>query len=308
MANFTSKFSPPGKQITVNGHKMHIYCMGKNKSHTVIMDAGVGRFSLDFVKPMIGISKFASVCAFDRAGYGWSEPSPLPRTSKNIINEMAELLKQAGKHGPYILVGHSGGGMYVRIFAHYYPEKVAGLILIDSAAVPADSLPELKSFQKRMTYQFQIMKIIAYVKFFNFLGLIDHHHKYIPSFIKKIDPSVQQAYIATLSQPAYYKTILDELSHFDHSSKEVWQQLNHIQSLGNIPLVILSSDYPLNMKNGMTRVSIEKINRYLKESQKKLLSLSSRSIHIAIPESTHDIHLDYPQAIVDAVQKIIEMQ
>jgi pimeloyl-ACP methyl ester carboxylesterase len=97
------------------------------------MEAGLGGTSLDWTRVQGPLSERCRVCAYDRAGYGWSEPGPLPRSSETIVGELHTLLERAGLPGPYLLVGHSFGGYHVRLFAARYPRETAALVLVDAS-------------------------------------------------------------------------------------------------------------------------------------------------------------------------------
>jgi pimeloyl-ACP methyl ester carboxylesterase len=107
------------------------------------LEAGVGNPWLAWYKVQPLVAQFARVCSYDRAGLGWSDPSPEAPTAKEIAAELHTLLGNAGITGPYVLVGHSLGGMYVRMFQSRYPSEVVGLLLVDSShAVPPEVRPE----------------------------------------------------------------------------------------------------------------------------------------------------------------------
>jgi len=125
-------FEPPGQLIDVDGRTMHINCIG-NKSPSIILDSGAGGFSLEWGNIQKSLSQYARVCAYDRAGYGWSDMGLLPRTTKRITYELHTLLQNAGIHGPYILVGHSFGGFTAQYFARNFGDEIVGIVLIDSS-------------------------------------------------------------------------------------------------------------------------------------------------------------------------------
>lgn len=133
---------PPGRLIDVGSHRLHIYCVGQG-SPTVILDAGLGRGVSTWHFVQHEGAKFTHVCAYDRAGVGWSDTGPLPRNSQRIVNELHTLLINAGVKGPYVLVGESFAGYNVRLYASQYPEDVVGLILVDATHV--DHKTRLKS-------------------------------------------------------------------------------------------------------------------------------------------------------------------
>jgi pimeloyl-ACP methyl ester carboxylesterase len=123
------------RRVDVGGYRLNVRCAGDG-SPAVILDAGAGDTlgTWDWVAP--DVRRFTRVCAYDRAGLGRSEPSPMPRTSDRIVEELRALLTRARIPGPYVLVGHSFGGLNVRLYASRYPDDVAGVVLVD--ATPED--------------------------------------------------------------------------------------------------------------------------------------------------------------------------
>ncbi len=124
-------YTPIGQLYTVAGHQMHMICAGDG-SPTVILEAGAGHFSTLWAWVQPAIAQATRVCAYDRAGYGWSEPGPEPRDAQQIAAELHALLNVADIAPPYVLVGHSLGGIYVRVFNAMYPGEVSGMALIDA--------------------------------------------------------------------------------------------------------------------------------------------------------------------------------
>jgi pimeloyl-ACP methyl ester carboxylesterase len=121
-------FSPRGQLYTVNGHQMHLYCAGES-SPTIILDAGAVALWA-WIQPTVAQS--TRVCAYDRAGYGWSEPGAEPRDAQHIAAELHALLNAAGIEPPYVMAGHSFGGVYVRVYNAQYPGEVEGMVLVDA--------------------------------------------------------------------------------------------------------------------------------------------------------------------------------
>src|SRR5215212_3010028 len=128
-------FPPPGEMVDVGGYSLHINCVGQG-SPTVVLDAGSGLFSAQWVRVQREVSGTTRVCAYDRAGMGWSEMGPDPRDAQQITSELHTLLGKAGIEGPYVLVGHSFGGMYMQTYAARYPDELAGVALVDSSTDP----------------------------------------------------------------------------------------------------------------------------------------------------------------------------
>jgi len=130
---------PPGQLIDVGGHRLHLNCTGSG-SPTVVLEPGGGGMSsnLGWITP--GVARATRVCVYDRAGRGWSEPADAPQDGAQIATDLHTLLHRANVPGPYVLAGHSFGGLYVLAFADRYPDEVAGMVLVDSTA-PAPAAP-----------------------------------------------------------------------------------------------------------------------------------------------------------------------
>jgi pimeloyl-ACP methyl ester carboxylesterase len=122
---------PYGKMINVGGHRIHIHVIGKGNP-TVIFENGSGDFSFVWNLVQPEISKITRTVSYDRAGYAWSDPGPVPRTDRQITMELHAVLQLAGIDPPYILVGQSYGGFLVRAFTRYYPEEVKGMVLVEA--------------------------------------------------------------------------------------------------------------------------------------------------------------------------------
>lgn len=129
-------FPVPGKLVDVGGWRLHLNCTGEARPSqpTVILEAGSGDFSVEWSLVQPGVAKFARVCSYDRAGDGWSELGPHPRTMHQIVYELHTLLDKAGVKPPLVLVGHSYGGWLVRLYATTYPTEVAGMVLVEAGA------------------------------------------------------------------------------------------------------------------------------------------------------------------------------
>jgi pimeloyl-ACP methyl ester carboxylesterase len=123
----------PQQKVAIGGHAVQLRLEGHG-SPTVVFESGAGGLGLDnWTKVQAEVSKFASTVAYDRAGCGNSDPGPEPRDARRIAGELHEALGRVNARPPYVLVGHSSGAHYIRLFAHAYPEEVAGLVFVDPA-------------------------------------------------------------------------------------------------------------------------------------------------------------------------------
>jgi pimeloyl-ACP methyl ester carboxylesterase len=125
--------SPPGRMVDVGGFRLHLLCTGTGRPDrpTVVLAAGAGDFAVDWGLVQPAIAESTRVCSYDRAGFGWSDAGPEPRTLRQEAAELEWLLTRGGEHPPYLLVGHSIGGLVVRLFQEEHPVEVTGMVLVD---------------------------------------------------------------------------------------------------------------------------------------------------------------------------------
>ena len=198
-----------GKLIDIGTHRLHIHCTGEG-SPTVVFDSGIGGFSLEWAKIQKKLTKNnLKVCSYDRAGYGWSDSGPKPRTTVRITKELKTLLTQANIPSPYFLVGHSFGGYNVRYFASEYPKLTAGLILIDSSHPLQFNTVEFKKIKptKRInSFRINIIKPI----------IADNY----PEQNKRV------AYML-MSTNKSKRTLMDELESMEISAIQLAERSNH---------------------------------------------------------------------------------
>jgi pimeloyl-ACP methyl ester carboxylesterase len=121
-----------GRLIDVGGHRLHLHCAGAG-APAVVFDAALGASSLSWSLVQPNVARLAQACAYDRAGFGWSDAGPLPRTAGRLARELQQALHAGGIPPPYVLVGHSFGALVARIFAARHHAEVAGLVLVDPA-------------------------------------------------------------------------------------------------------------------------------------------------------------------------------
>jgi pimeloyl-ACP methyl ester carboxylesterase len=128
----------PGRLIDVSGHRLHLRCTGTG-APTVVLEAGGGEMSSNLGLVTAAVAPTTRICTYDRAGRGWSDSAATPPSGAQIAVDLHTLLQRGGVRGPYVLAGHSFGGLYVRTFAARYPSEVAGMVLVDSTAANASA-------------------------------------------------------------------------------------------------------------------------------------------------------------------------
>ena len=131
----------PGQLIDVGGHRLHLNCTGTG-SPTVVLEPGAGGTSSDLGWIAPAVAHDTRVCVYDRAGRGWSEPADTPQDGAQIATDLHTLLHRGNVPGPYVMAGHSFGGLYALTFAARYPDEVAGMVLVDSTAPAPSATPD----------------------------------------------------------------------------------------------------------------------------------------------------------------------
>jgi pimeloyl-ACP methyl ester carboxylesterase len=289
------RYPPPGKLVDVGGYRLHINSTGEG-SPVLILDAGWSDCSLNWCLVQPEVAKFTRVCSYDRAGTGWSDVGPSSRSSLQIVRELHTLLKTAGIPGPYVLVGHSFGGCNVRLFAHEYPQEVAGLVLVDSAV--EDQWPRLPESVKRLYAQMQqqLWDGRPLSKF----GIIRLFYLR-PN--PKLPVAVQAADMSLRSRTPYLDTICREWELIPNESAA---QVRAAASLPPVPMFVLTAGQHTDQAPpGVTPEDFAQWNALLREMQADLASRCPNSIHLTVTNSTHLIPLDRPTAIVGAIRQVV---
>lgn len=297
-------YPPPGEVFVVDGRAMHLFCEGASEpgGPTVVIDAGNASFALDWVDIQRRLSSRYRICAYDRAGYGWSAPRPGPRDADHAVEELRMLLMAAGEDEPIILVGHALGGVHARLYAARYRDDVAGLVLVDPATDYAHS--EAFAAQQRETMGFyEVRRFLVGSGLLRIIGpLVDRGAA--AATARALPEDVQAAYLELLLDPAYYETALAELQMLQTSVRQANAALDGETPLGDMPLVVLTA--AMRSPDGATPYSTELVPAVpdAVAAQGTLARLSSRGERRMLGRSGHLVQLDAPEAVVAAVDDV----
>jgi pimeloyl-ACP methyl ester carboxylesterase len=281
---------PPGQWTDINDYSLHIYCTGEG-SPTVVLEAGLNDFHVTWARVQPEVAQSTRVCSYDRAGLGWSQPSPNPRTSSVMAEELHTLLRNTGIEEPYILVGHSFGGIVVRSFARQYPSVVAGMVLVDSAYEEQTSrLPLLWDAAEELIAQFRTLS------FMSTSGLMALSPTSIPN--RRLPEDAYRQYQAVLATTDYFNGAIAETSAFYSATPQPKPM-----SLGDLPLVVLRHGIPdAAVDKGTQQIQFE---QEWARMQDELARLSSNSRQIIAGQSGHYIQLDQPEIVIDSILELI---
>ena len=304
-----AQFPPPGQRVDVGGYSLHIYCTGEEVGPTVVVDTGMGDFSTSWQGIQPEVSKSTRICTYDRAGYGWSDSSPQPRTATQMANELHQLLVNANVAPPYILVGHSLGGLTVRVFASQYPDEVAGMILVDAGH--EDMLerlpPEYLRLNKQQESYFSVLGFMSRFGVLRWLGSSSKGADITPPQVAKMPKEFQPFYLMMLSHPSFFDTALAEL----RALPETTAQVRATGSLGDLPLIVLSAD---SIDDAVLKsiglgddFPAAQLQQAFHELQAELAALSTNSMHVFVKNSTHAIPLDKPDVVIKSILDMVEV-
>ena len=287
-------FPPPGKLVDAGGHRLHIQCAGAGRP-TVVLETGALAMSALWggVQPRVAVH--TRVCSYDRAGLGWSEPGPEPRDALHIASELRTLLRNAGETPAYVLVGHSFGGLLVRVYTDQYPEDVVGLLLLDSShpdqVTRFEKVRGKPSFlEAHLSPDLPVLARLGALRFG--LRFTDVGRRF-----DGLGPR----------RAAEFKAFFADSSHQSagEAEMEVWEetaaQARATRVLGELPLVVISA--------GETNpLSPERRVRF--ELQEELASLSSRGSHRILAGTTHGslaTNQAHAARVAEAIRELVEV-
>jgi len=274
-------YPPPGQLVDVGGYRLHINCTGTG-SPTVVIDAGLGDWSTSwggYVQPEV--AKTTRVCTYDRAGMGWSEEGPLPRDAEQFAKELHTLLQNANIPGPYVMVGHSLGGLPVHVFVHEYASEIAGVVLIESMN-PRQFTQSPTEAQSQSESRSQPFSLQAALARFGVIRLLVKLPGIAPSV-----PANEEAYYPLYIRPQSFQTTTNE----SQGMPAAGAQAAAVKSFADLPLIVLTA----------------KLNNTpaWQERQTELLQLSSNSQQLFAENSGHNIQVEEPNAAVAAILQMV---
>lgn len=295
--NMDDKAYPaPGRLVDVGGHRLHIHCQGQSEDlPTVLFEAAPGGWSVVWRQVQQQVAKLTRACAYDRAGYGWSEAGPGPRDGRRIVNELQTLLTEAKIPGPYVLVGHDMAGLWLRRFARRHADQVAGLVLVNT--VEEDALPLYETLRAQQDEA--LSGLALYARF----GLLRHVFKdRWPN--PGLTGEAAAVYDAWMMRPATYQTIAAETSRL----REDAEAARTMGTFGKLPLAVVTTTTPARVPGDLPpdAMSVSAFNAAWKEAQARLTRLAINPVRVFSQKSGHQIPVDDPRAVALAVQRILE--
>lgn len=265
---------PTLDQLTdIGTHDLYIHCVGSGRP-TVVIDTGMGESYESWESVIAALSHQTRVCAYDRAGYGRSEPGPMPRDSRRAADELHLLLVNSGEDGPFLLVGHSLGGLNMQVYANSHPEEVTGLVLLDPSPLAwmmGEGFPELREL-------------------FNQASIAQREAADAAS--ESSDPDVR-------ANAAYLEAVASEFEEFFGRTAD---EVAAIDSFGELPLTVIGATEPDPNFGEYGQA----FRQFWNEESQALARKSASGQFILAEGSSHHIHLDAPQVVIDAILEMTQ--
>ena len=307
------KFPPPGRLVDIGGPRPHLrlHLMDAGQgSPTVIFESGIAASSLNWTAIQAGVARFTRACTYDRAWLGWSDPTSEPRVTSRLVEELHSLLATAQIPAPYVLIGHSFGGLLVQAYAVAHPDQVAGLVLIDPlpasewAHVSGERLRILR-WGIRLSRRGALLARWGVVRIS--LALLSGGGRRIPKLVAKLSsgraeftlsrlvgevqkmpPEVWPMVQAHWCQP---KAFLGMAEYF----RGLPQSTQQAEALSDLPLV------------AVTILSAANSTPAQRADRDAMAKRSAHGKHVVVPDSAHWIHLDQPEVVIEAIREMVEV-
>ena len=294
------RIPPPGQRLDVGGYCLH-YCVAGEHGPTIVLDHSLG--GLEGYLLIHKIAKLGRVLIYDRAGYGWSDHSPHPRTSQQIVAELDTLLTRSGLQPPYILVGDSFGSYNMRLYAHCFPQKVVGLVLTDGLHESGMlkmpwSLRAVQLFFLSGFVMSILGSILGIVRLLRAVGLFE----VIKPELRRSPRQHLMPITRSFCRPKHWITMSRELV----SLKTSGQQVSAARDLGDLPLVSIQSQAFFHASLLTVALPLRAMDRLREQMHPQLLQLSTRSAQLQGDRSSHFVWTDQPEVILNAIQIILK--
>jgi pimeloyl-ACP methyl ester carboxylesterase len=290
------QFPPPGRMVATSGRRLHVVASGAG-APTVVFEAPIGGSHLAWAAVAPAVSRHSRVVTYDRAGYGWSDPAPPPRTAGAIVEDLRRMLREGGEVGPFVLVGHSFGGLIVRLYVLRHPEEVEGLVLVDPThEAMNEQLPsakaEAEAFRKTLV-GFRLAVRVGALRLLD-MPLGEGSAAWCPAELR---PAARAAGFRT----SWVDAVAAEVDGLDASLGQTAEAAASAGPLplGDAPVVILSSGRPSEPPGWDDYEATLRLHH-------DLLRMSSHSRHQVVEGAGHFIQVDRPDVVTSAIREVLD--
>jgi pimeloyl-ACP methyl ester carboxylesterase len=288
---------PPGRMVAVEGRLLHLYCLGEGEP-TVVLDGGLGEWSVHWTQVQALVARETRVCAYDRSGYGWSPSSRVPHTAEQRAADLHALLKNGEIAPPYVLVGHGAAGLHLIGYASRHPDWVAGLVLVD--ALPPDMV---ELYDRRLAPVLKRLRRATPAAEFGLLRFTG------PPAVLGVQPESGD-YQRQRAHPGFLEAYLAEAANL--AADADWAESSPLIPV--LPLVVLADASPMATKSPPDKevkqdedvhdeqepLSADRYNRLWRRHERELADLTAFGTVTLVPGGL-DLPLEAPGAVANAV-------
>jgi pimeloyl-ACP methyl ester carboxylesterase len=304
-------YASPSRLVEVDpGRRINLYCLGAG-SPTVVFDSGLGGGTPAWAPIQAKIAKATRACSYDRAGINFSDPSPRASSSVNIVDDLHRTLAAAGVAPPYVVVGHSYGGLNVRLFATTYPSEVVGMVLVDPMHEDQRETyrlldPKKSTFEEWDKQDQPTMERLAKCEAAAVAGFVAGTEIYSTCHIGQPDslfgPEINVAYEKLKLLPGHWHALRSETENVFRASSDQVRTSN--RDLGSLPLIVLTRS-PAPKKDTESQTERDRRNQVWVDMHDQIAALSKRGVNRIVPDSSHAIQFDQPQAVIDSILEVV---
>jgi pimeloyl-ACP methyl ester carboxylesterase len=297
--------------VTIEGNRdLNFFCVGHG-SPSVIFETGLGSHLLHWQKLVGPISELTRTCFYDRAGYGFSDPSRHASTAANAVRDLHVLVQRAGVQRPFVLVGHSLGGLYATLYADRHVEDVAGLVLIDPAFAEQDKDQTPKQFaDDRVTFQANIAQLRTCAALARSGKLASEPHAECFAFAKDRTDEEKAFLTYQMVRPYRYEAMAYEAEsqHSADGKSDVnsREERSARRTFGRMPVTVLTAAEDIRPEaSPAERASSARLWGSWKRGHDELAARSHRGQSVVVSGTGHFIQLDKPEAVIDAIKDVV---
>ena len=284
----------PGEMIDIGSRRLHVLRRGHG-GPTVVLEAGGASSSAIWWPLQDRLAALTTVVCYDRAGMGWSDPAPLPRTIEERATDLATMLAKADVAPPYVLVGLSYGGPLIRQFAARHPQQVAGMVFVDTAHEAVFATPGAQTYLRRSSTG---LRLIAWLAKTGLLRLLRMRGLAKSPPALPLSSAQLEALYSRYPTAHWFRTGADEFTSMLRIGESM-SGLAEAGALGNIPVAVISHGKPFPGPFAVLETN------HL-QGQQQLAALSRNSLFVVAQHSSHAVPLEEPELVIDVIRRVME--